>query len=213
MARAIVTPELVEQAADALVLTGEEPSIIAVQEQIGGGSYTTVKRYLEQWKAKQKRQPPIELPPEIASQVNQVVGDLWASAANLAEQRSAEIRQAAQRQVNEAQAALASAEAAIARLESEAEQQAQQLASQEQHLTTLRQELAEARSVAQIAEAHSNDLTQQLAELQRQAQQREAELAEARNTTINQAHLQGQIEALQRQLAEQSALIERLAKA
>jgi DNA repair exonuclease SbcCD ATPase subunit len=212
MARAIVTPELVEQAADALVITGEEPSIIAVQEQIGGGSYTTVKRYLEQWKAKQKQQPPIELPPEIATQGTLFIRELWANAATVAEQRSAEIRHAAQRQVGEAQAALASAEAAIARLESEAEQQAQQLASQEQQLATLRQELAEARSAAQIAEAHSNDLTQQLAELQRQAQQREAELAEARSATINQAHLTGQLEALQRQLADQSALIERLAK-
>lgn len=213
MARAIVTPELVEQAAQALAALGEEPSIIAVQEQIGGGSYTTVKRYLEQWKAKQKQQPPIELPPEIATQASKVIRELWASAANLAEQRSAEVRQAAQRQVIEAQAALASAEAAIARLEAENEQQAQQLSSQEQQLTTLRHELTEARSAAQLAEAHNSELTQQLAELQRQAQQLEAELAEARSALLNQAHLQGQIEALQRQLADQTALIERLAKA
>ena len=44
MARAIVTDEAVGVAAEQLVADGEEPSIIRVQELVGGGSYSTVKR-------------------------------------------------------------------------------------------------------------------------------------------------------------------------
>lgn len=50
MARQIVTSERVAEIANALVLEGQEPSIVAVQAQIGGGSYSTVKRYLDVWR-------------------------------------------------------------------------------------------------------------------------------------------------------------------
>lgn len=53
MAKPIVTQERVNETADALVATGEEPSIITVQARIGGGSYTTIKRYLDVWKQQQ----------------------------------------------------------------------------------------------------------------------------------------------------------------
>jgi hypothetical protein len=50
MARQIVTQHAVNEAAEALILEGSEPSILAVQSRIGGGSYSTVKRFLDVWK-------------------------------------------------------------------------------------------------------------------------------------------------------------------
>jgi hypothetical protein len=50
MARQIVTQQAVTEVADALVAEGLDPSIMAVQSRIGGGSYSTVKRYLDVWK-------------------------------------------------------------------------------------------------------------------------------------------------------------------
>ena len=47
MARQIVTQSAVNEAAAALVTEGQEPSIVGVQERIGGGSYSTVKRFLD----------------------------------------------------------------------------------------------------------------------------------------------------------------------
>jgi len=47
MAKPIVTQELVTSIADELHAAGVEPSILMVQERIGAGSYTTVKRYLD----------------------------------------------------------------------------------------------------------------------------------------------------------------------
>ena len=144
MARAIVTQAAVFEAADALAAAGEEPTIITVQERIGGGSYTTVKRYLEEWKAQRQtaRQPAVEIPDEIAAKGDEFVRSLWATAAGLADQRAQQAREEAQRQVEAARAALADAEAAIARLESEGEEQAQRLRSQEQTIAQLRDELA-----------------------------------------------------------------------
>jgi predicted RNase H-like nuclease (RuvC/YqgF family) len=213
MARAIVTQALVNEAADALAAAGEEPAIISVQEKIGGGSYTTVKRFLAAWKTQQEAQPPaIEVPEAIATRGATFVRELWSAAAALAEQHSAQVREEAQRQVEAAQAALVSAEAAIARMESEGEEQAQRLASQEQAITALRDELAQARSASQVAEARAAEQAQRVEDLQQQVQQRDTELAQARAAALDQARLAGEVTALQRQLQEQTALIERLAR-
>ncbi len=49
MAKALVTREAVFEAADVLAAAGDDPSILAVQGRIGGGSYSTVKRFLDTW--------------------------------------------------------------------------------------------------------------------------------------------------------------------
>lgn len=214
MARAIVTQALVNEAADALAATGEEPSIIAVQERIGGGSYTTVKRFLATWKAQQEasKQQSVELPEAVAARGAALVRELWGAATGLAEQRSAQVREEAQRQVAASLASLTSAEAAIARMEAEAEEQAQRLSGQEQTIATQRDELAQAHAAAQVAEARIAEQARQAEELQRQAQQRDAELAQARSAALEQARSAGEIAALQRQLEQQTALVERLAR-
>lgn len=130
----------------------------------------------------------------------------------LVEQHSVQVREEAQHQVAAAQATLASAEAAIAQLEAETEEQAQRLASQEQTIIALRDELAQARSATQVAEARAAEQARQVEELQRQTQQREVELTQTRTIALDQARLEGEVTALQRQLGEQTALVERLAR-
>jgi hypothetical protein len=60
-----------------------------VQERIGGGSYSTVKRYLDEWKAQRqsRQQEAVELPKEIVIRGSEFIGSLWARAATLAEER------------------------------------------------------------------------------------------------------------------------------
>ena len=50
MAEPMVTQERVFEAAQALLDKGTDPTIMAVQAEIGGGSPTTVKEYLDLWK-------------------------------------------------------------------------------------------------------------------------------------------------------------------
>jgi hypothetical protein len=219
MAKALVTQGAVFEVADVLLAAGEEPSIIAVQERIGGGSYSTVKRYLDDWKVQRQvtQQQAMEVPEEIVARGNEFMRKLWAVATTLAEQRVAQLRDDAQRQVADARAALATAETAIARLESDNDVQAQQLSEQQQRLAQLVEDLTQARSVAQIAQARADEQAQRVRDLQREldlAHQQIAQLTEeirqARTATIEQARQEGELVALRQQLQDQAALIDRL---
>ena len=219
MAKALVTLEAVSVAADALLESGKEPSIIAVQERIGGGSYSTIKRFLDEWKAQRQatRQRAADLPEEIVARGNEFIRMLWATATTLAEQRLAQAREEAQHQVAEARTALTTAEAAIARLEADNEAQAQQLGEHQQRLSRLAEDLTHVRSQAQVAEARADEQAQRVRDLQREldlAHQQIVRLTEetqqARNAAIEQARQAGELAALRQQLHDQAALIERL---
>ncbi|HEU4324476.1 MAG TPA: DNA-binding protein, partial [Roseiflexaceae bacterium] len=65
MAPKVATQESVNEAAEALLAAGQEPTLRAVQERTKG-SYSTVKRHLEVWQAQRKAAPPVvEPPPEV----------------------------------------------------------------------------------------------------------------------------------------------------
>lgn len=166
MPKPIVTPELVSEAADALLAAGEEPSIITVQARIGAGSYTTIKRYLDAWKQQRNAQPPAPVaPPALAEQGAAFVRDLWAAAQAQAGEQVAEARAQARRQVEEARAAQAGAEAALEQLEAQAEAQAQALAERDQAITALHAELAQARADLGAAQARADEIQRQTQDL------------------------------------------------
>ena len=211
MAKAIGTREAVFEAADALAAAGDDPSILAVQGRIGGGSYSTVKRFLDAWKAERKSAVPIiEVPPDVAARGEELVRSLWGAAHGLAEQRIAEVRGDADQQVRQARAELQAAEMTIARLEAEADQAAQQLDAVQGQLVEARTSLEEARTAARVAEARTTEQERQIADLWRQGAQHREELEAARAQAIDQARLTGELNALRQQLHDQAALIERL---
>jgi len=145
MAKALVTREAVFEAADALAAAGDEPSMLIVQERIGAGSYTTIKRYLDIWKAERKTAAPaIAVPPDLTTRGQAFIQTVWASAATISEQRVAEVRATAEQQVRQATAALTAAEATIAHLEADADQALRELAD-------LHRQLAEARTSGDAA--------------------------------------------------------------
>jgi chromosome segregation ATPase len=196
MAKQLVTLELVSAAAAALVEAGDEPSIIAVQQRIGGGSYTTVKRLLDVWRQQREAQAPLPEPPAaIAEQAAAAARELWAAAQRLAAVEITETRELARRQVEEAQQAQIGAETALQELEAEAEVQAGELALREQTITQLRGELAEAREELGAAAARAD-------ELERQAQELRAELERLRaGGRVEVERLAGEVARLGEQVA------------
>lgn len=54
MATPIATPQAVFSACEALASEGVRPSILLVQQRLGGGSYSTVKRHLDAWLSRDK---------------------------------------------------------------------------------------------------------------------------------------------------------------
>lgn len=63
MAKSMVTQERVFEAAQALLDKCTDPTIMAVQAKIGGGSPSTIKEYLDLWKeaAPKLRRKQVEL--------------------------------------------------------------------------------------------------------------------------------------------------------
>ena len=115
MAKALVTQELVATIADELAATGVEPTILTVQERIGAGSYTTVKRYLDAWKAQQAQRPPVAVPLEITAKATTAIQAIWSAAVAQAEQRVQEVEVEAQQQRAALAAQLQQAEQIIQR--------------------------------------------------------------------------------------------------
>lgn len=124
MAKKIADRDTVFAVADQLQSEGVDPSIIAVQERIGGGSYTTIKRLLDEWHAAKKESSvAVEIPKEVSARGEELVRGIW-SAASLAAQKEAQaVKDKAAEEVGEAMKELAGAQGEIARLEAvEAEQ-------------------------------------------------------------------------------------------
>ena len=118
MAKKIADRETVFAVADQLQSEGFDPSIITVQERIGGGSYTTIKRLLDEWHAaKRESSAAVEIPKEVSARGEELVREIW-SAANLAAQKEVQAaKDKAAEEVGEAQKELSGAQGEIARLE------------------------------------------------------------------------------------------------
>lgn len=118
MAKQIVTQEGVNQACEALIAEGIEPSIVAVQERIGGGSYTTVKKYLVEWKRQVEEEGnDIPVPDVILKKAAELARAVWVAGSNEANQRIAVIQENADKNIHALQTDLHQAQDEIVRLE------------------------------------------------------------------------------------------------
>lgn len=211
MAKPLVTKELVYAEADALAAAGEDPSIVVVQTRIGGGSYSTVKRFLDQWKAERVSSTPrAALPDTLVSQGTELLHRVWGTAQALAEQHVVQVRAEYERENQGLRAQLAEAEQIITRLETEAASQQERFSTAQEHQERLQSELEQTRAGLQVREAQLEELRQRLSEAQQVAEQRQAEVQEARTAVVQQARLEGEVAALRQQLSEQLGVIERL---
>jgi hypothetical protein len=197
MAKPIVTQDLVTTIAVEMVANGLEPTILTIQERIGGGSYSTVKRYLDQWKAQQKLRPTVVVPPEITAKATVAVQAIWSAAVAQADQRVQEVEAEAEEQRAALQTQLNQAEQVIQRQEREVEELGRQLADAQQQLTASQNEAREARIAVQVVEARAADQAQRISELQATAT---AAAERAAQATTAQARLEGEVAALQKQV-------------
>lgn len=79
MAKEIATKEMVFAVADQLQSEGIDVTIKSVQSRVGGGSFTTVKRYLDDWtKAVKNREvQAADLPEQLSAIVNRAAVEFW----------------------------------------------------------------------------------------------------------------------------------------
>ena len=211
MAKALVTQERVFEVAQSLVEQGTTPTILNVQDGIGGGSYTTVKRYLDQWReAAPKQRRPVELPEAAVARLMSLGREFWALLDEQAGQQVEAIRAATGEEIAAIQAQLDQAEQAIARLEAERDQAESRAVEQEHALREAAQaHQAQTERVA-AAEAKAGELAARVADLKgelklahaQQAAERQATATarvEAQAAAVEAARLQGELAALRAQ--------------
>lgn len=197
MARQIVTQQAVAEAAEALILEGAEPSIVAVQARIGGGSYSTVKKFLDVWKQQRAEAATAapDTPAEVQAKGQEFARAVWALASREAQAEAQQAKDEAQAEVAAVRGELAEATNEIARLEGVEASQA----------ATIDQQAAKLREV-ELALAEAQTQARRVAELEKSLADLRAELDASRKDATDKAveagRLAGEAEALRAQVRE-----------
>ncbi|RRR78382.1 MAG: DNA-binding protein [Candidatus Viridilinea halotolerans] len=192
VARELATEEIVWSIAQQMHDAGQEPSIVRIHARIGGGSFTTVKRHLDAWKAQRlvtSSLPPV--PDMLQQKMDELVKNIWHIAITCATEEVAYARAEAEKHVAQARAETAEAEHAINILENQVDDLDSAVAQMQQERDDARSALVQAQAATGIAEAR-------LADMQRQLEAHIAELTHTRSEA--RARLVGEVEALRRHL-------------
>lgn len=202
MAKAIVTEDLVAEVADALVVEGKDPSIVAIQTRIGGGSYSTVKRFRDIWIVKREADAAAvaDVPSEVEAKGREFVQVVWKMAAQNAQRDVQVAKEEAAVEVAAVRGELNGAQDEIARLERLELQQSETIEQQAQRLRSVELELVEARAQAS-----------RLGEVQRELTAQKEALESARREVVEKSveigRLAGEAEALRRQVRDLTAAL------
>lgn len=197
MAKPIVTQSLVSDAANAMKKEGIEPSIIAIQKHIGGGSFTTIKKFMDVWKEEcdAALQSAPDTPEEVEQKGRELTRAVWVLATQLAQQAVTQIKEETAQQLSVAEKEAIEAHEEISRLENievqlnndlqiastqlhdaeiqltEAQTQAKRIPSLEADLSAVSREKAELTEALVKSRAQLDQLTEQLSTVQQNAQE------------------------------------------
>jgi len=186
-----ITQDQVNQAADAIVATGERPTVEKIRNHLGTGSPNTVTRMLEMWRqGLSERLRQASLLPELPDEVGQAMTALWAQALQHA-------RAQAQQELQAEREAL---QRATATLEVRASEHTV-------HLAAAEAERAQAVEAAKLAVGRA-EVQQQLidrleSELKVQAGERERLVAQHQALAATESQLRQEIQAIEAQTARE----------
>ena len=123
MAAPRITQEQVFQTADTLRQQGEHPSVAAVREAIGSGSYSTVNRYLQLWREQQEKEMvSADLPAPVEEAYRKAAAVAWNEASRLTGEQVTAIKEQTTKERERFEKEARDAAAEITRLEQQVEQ-------------------------------------------------------------------------------------------
>lgn len=202
MARQIATATMVFEAADALIAAGIAPSILTVQAKIGGGSYTTIKRHLDEWAAKNVTlsHAAVETPGIVLEKSAELGRTLWAMAIREANQETQAAKDAAEGKVAAISKELEFAQSEIRRMEEVEEAQNTVLERTTEQLS---------RAIADMSDALGKAAKVPEIEARLFTAQNEAAAArqEATDRAVEAGRLAGEAESLRNQVRELTAAL------
>lgn len=132
MAREGITRAQVFNAADAISVAGQAPTVANVRAKLGTGSYTTITALLREWKEQTVtggENEALDVPEEVHGALGRAAEIVWKAATEHFAHELATIRKEAERAQAESAATLNDALAEIRRLEDESEASANQIST------------------------------------------------------------------------------------
>jgi len=163
---------IIEAAERLLADTGRIPTVEAVREALGGGSFSTLSPVLRDWRRQRQTGAPAvgEIPARVREALERATAALWGALREEVEERAARARKEADARAGEAEAERAEALREVARLEADLARAAESAAREREVLTRERDEVR-----AALAGAREENAT--LAERARQQESRIEALA------------------------------------
>lgn len=202
--REIASYEAVCEALNALVAEGSDPSIVAVQRRIGGGSYSTVKKHLTAW-AEQRAKESISvpaIPAEVVAKTQEFGRAVWVIAAAGAQQEIQKVKASTQAEVVAVRNELTEATGVITRLEGIEAEQSAALDGYQAKLREAELKLVEAQTKAERVAELEKSLADALAAAEQVRN-------EARDRAVELGTLNGEVKALRNQVRELTAALKR----
>jgi DNA repair exonuclease SbcCD ATPase subunit len=218
---AFTTNEAIWQAADALESEGIRPTLVAVRNKVGSGSWTTITNAMGEWRKRRQQEsltPQEPLPDEIGRHVDEIGqrlgdigqelhalgGEVWSKARALADEQLVGLRHRLEAEKAEIDDRMTEAVQLADQLTEEAQDLRRQLTDQEAEVAALKGQMAEMeqRYSAELARARDNASRHEIAAAEARAGEKAA-LERA-------VHAEDRVETLREQLAETSGELQRL---
>lgn len=206
MARQIVTSLLVAEVIKELIAEGTEPTLLNVQSRIGGGSYSTVKRFLDEWKearSKGNTTAYADIPTEIQANGQEFICTVWDLSIRHSRLEVQQVKDAAHAEVARLGQELTGATEEIVRLEKVENGLEAKLTQQQSQWKEAERALMEAQNQARRVPELENLITELHKEL-------ELARKEATDKAVAIGKLSGETEVLRQQLHELMALFTKL---
>ena len=168
------------EAANRLEAEGKEVTAQALLIALGRGSYTTVYRHLEAWKASRPK-PVTAVNFQMPDQVKNIFASAWRMALMESAKDTEAVRAKATEDLKLAEAQFQGALVAIEKLEKDAEESAKELASCNEIAEQRRTELIKVEADISAQKATSEELRQQLTDRDKETSRLRDELEKARH--------------------------------
>jgi hypothetical protein len=211
--RAVIDREELFKAADTLAADGKAVTALALVSKLGGGSLTTIYKYLADWEAERPKTTSPAVAGDIPDAVQTAFMSTWRVASMEAARETAVIKEKAAEEVRAANRKFDEALEGIQRLEVQGDQDAATIESLKKQIAELEEQLSKARSENAANHATAEQLREQVkaqqgeldrlhASMEKERKQRDAAATEA-------AELRGQTQSLK---AQNTELLAKLSK-
>jgi chromosome segregation ATPase len=193
-----ITKDQVFEAAESLVGVGEEPTYITVRERLGSGSFSTISKYLREWKTaagkgKDEGVAPLEIPAEFRSSLERFGGEVWRTLGAFAKTEIEVARTAFEERMRERDEELEKAAATVDALQSELEEATVTRDRLQEEVEAFKGELRELKGKSSELQASLTSTINEKFRLQEEVRDLDRTLSKTREQVTT---LEGRVESL-----------------